>query len=162
MWYNKLNILLSFKLLQGGNMDSENLEPKIRHLEMIQNIINRMTHNSFALKGWTITLISGILILSEKNSNLLFFLLAYIPTIMFWGLDSYYLQIERKYRILYKRSALENVKDINFDLTKPESNYSQKTCYLQSLFSPTELWFYFPTALLIVIVIILSILIGGK
>lgn len=73
-------------------MNSENLELKIRHLEMIQDIINRMAQNSFALKGWAVTLISGILILSAKDSNLLFFLLAYIP--MAHGMNDLFKDVE--------------------------------------------------------------------
>jgi len=36
------------------------MENKIKHLEMIQGVINRMASNSFALKGWAVTLVSGI------------------------------------------------------------------------------------------------------
>ena len=34
------------------------MEKKIKHLEMIQGVINRMAGNSFALKGWSVTLIA--------------------------------------------------------------------------------------------------------
>lgn len=34
---------------------------KVSHLEMIQGVINRMAGNSFALKGWAVTLVAGIL-----------------------------------------------------------------------------------------------------
>ena len=37
------------------------LEDKYKHLEMIQNIIQRMATNSFMLKGWAVTLIVAIL-----------------------------------------------------------------------------------------------------
>ena len=33
---------------------------KIQHLQMILGIINRMASNSFALKGWTVTLVVGV------------------------------------------------------------------------------------------------------
>lgn len=36
------------------------MESKIKHLEMIQGIINRMASNSFYLKGWAVTLVAGI------------------------------------------------------------------------------------------------------
>ena len=74
---------------------------KIKHLEMIQSIISRMSQNSFSLKGWTITLVAGIFALAAKDANLSFFLISYVPIILFWFLDSYYLQMERKYRVFY-------------------------------------------------------------
>ena len=77
------------------------MENKINHLNMIQDVINRMASNSFALKGWSVTLIAGIFVLSSKDNDKLYFLVSYIPVIVFWGLDSYYLLQERLYRALY-------------------------------------------------------------
>ena len=45
------------------------MENKIKHLEMLQNTITRMSGNSFLLKGWTVTLMTGIFVLSDKDSN---------------------------------------------------------------------------------------------
>ena len=36
------------------------MEKKLKHLEFIQNAINRMASNSFIIKGWCITLIVGL------------------------------------------------------------------------------------------------------
>ena len=65
---------------------------------MIQNIISRMANNSFLLKGWTVTLVAGIFAISSKEADKIYFLIAYIPVFVFWGLDSYYLLQERLYR----------------------------------------------------------------
>ena len=64
------------------------MEKKINHLEMIQGIINRMASNSFALKGWAVTLIAGIFALAGKDADKMYFLVAYIPIIIFWGFTS--------------------------------------------------------------------------
>lgn len=56
-------------------------ETKIRYLEMIQNIISRMASNSFALKGWAVSLIAGIFALSNKEAEKNFFLISYIPMV---------------------------------------------------------------------------------
>lgn len=64
---------------------------KIKHLEFVQNTISRLAGNSFLLKGWAVTLVSGIFTLSSKESNPLFFIVAYIPIIVFWCLDANYL-----------------------------------------------------------------------
>lgn len=75
------------------------MEDKIRYLEMIQSVIQRMANNSFLLKGWTVSLIVAIFVLSDKVTDQIYFIFTYIPAIVFWILDSYYLQLERKYRI---------------------------------------------------------------
>ena len=67
------------------------MENRIRHLEMIQKTIDRMASNSFALKGWAVTLVAGIFVLAGKDMDKMFYLVAYIPIITFWLLDSYYL-----------------------------------------------------------------------
>ena len=76
-------------------------EEQIKHLEFIQGIINRMNSNSFAIKGWAITIISALLALYASSSNETYVLVAIVPTILFWFLDAYYLQQERKFRGIY-------------------------------------------------------------
>ncbi|MGX1266794.1 hypothetical protein RKD55_004738 [Rossellomorea marisflavi] len=52
------------------------MEEKMRHLELIQNVMSRMASNSFLLKGWTVTLVVGLLAfanISEMNSNFMLF-----------------------------------------------------------------------------------------
>lgn len=82
------------------------MENKLKHLEMIQGIINRMASNSFALKGWSVTLVAGIFALSSKDANEIYFLIAYIPIIVFWFLDAYYLLQERLFRSLYGENII--------------------------------------------------------
>ena len=77
------------------------MEQKIKHLEFIQNVINRLSTNSFLLKGWSVVLVSALFALSEYNSSGKFILLAYLPAIVFWGLDGYFLSLEKRYRNLY-------------------------------------------------------------
>ena len=36
------------------------MDKKLKHLEMVQGVINRMASNSFMLKGWAVTLVAGI------------------------------------------------------------------------------------------------------
>ena len=66
------------------------MDNKIKHLEMIQTLINRMSSNSFMLKGWTVTLVAGIFALSAKDADKMFFLVAYLPILIFWFLDAYF------------------------------------------------------------------------
>jgi hypothetical protein len=78
-------------------------EHMVRHLEMIQGVIGRLAGNSFAYKGWAITIVTGIFVLSAKTTDWRYLLSALVPTLAFWGLDSYYLRQERLYRALYNQ-----------------------------------------------------------
>ena len=44
-------------------------ENKIKHLEFIQLTIIRMNVNSFLVKGWLITLVAAVFVLSQKDTN---------------------------------------------------------------------------------------------
>jgi hypothetical protein len=92
------------------------MEAKLKHLEMVQGIINRMASNSFLLKGWSVTLISALFALAAKDSNQFFLYLAYFPCLAFWSLDGYFLWQERMYRKLYQDVAKQSVESIDFDM----------------------------------------------
>lgn len=44
-------------------------ESRMKHLEFIQGVVNRLAQNSFSLKGWSITLVSALFLLSAKESD---------------------------------------------------------------------------------------------
>lgn len=77
------------------------MSDKTEHLQMIQQVINRMASNSFVLKGWSVTLTSALLALAAKDAERRFVLLAWFPLVMFWALDGYYLLQERLFRERY-------------------------------------------------------------
>ncbi len=132
------------------------MEDKYKHLEFIQNIITRMSSNSFALKGWAVTLIAGIFALASKDADKLYFLVAYIPILIFWGLDSYYLLQERLFRSLYNKIRKLKNEEIDFDMnTSLDEFKSDKNTWASCLISKTELWFYFPLAIVSTGIIIL-------
>ena len=135
---------------------ADNLESRIRHLEMIQAVVTRMATNSFMLKGWAVTLVAGVFVLAAKDSHPLYFLIAYIPVILFWFLDSYYLQLERKFRVLYKQVGNRDEADLTFCIKAPDTRSADKTMYCQSLISITEAGFYVPMALLVAAVVVIS------
>ena len=133
------------------------MENKHKHLEFIQGVINRMAGNSSALKGWAVTLVAGIFALASKDADKLYFLIAYIPILVFWGQDSYYLLKERLYRSLYNKVRTLKEDEIDFDMnTSLEEFKCEKNTWFSCLFSRTEFWFYFPLALLSTGIIILT------
>ena len=51
-------------------------DKEIKHLEMIESVIERMGQNSFALKGWTMTLIFAICAFSAAGTERKFAIVA--------------------------------------------------------------------------------------
>lgn len=71
------------------------------HLGIIQNVIQRMGTNSTASKTWCITIVAALLVvIADKNKPNLA-LLALFPTLLFGGLDVYYLALEKGFRNSY-------------------------------------------------------------
>lgn len=133
------------------------MEKKIKHMEMIQGVVNRMASNSFALKGWTVTLVAGIFALASKDTEKMYFLVAYVPIIIFWGLDTYYLLQERLFRALYDKVRNMKEDDIDFSMnTLLQEFKTEKNTFWSCFKSNTELWFYFPLALLSAGIIIIT------
>ena len=123
-------------------------EKKMKHLEFVQGVITRMSNNSFMLKGWAVTLVAGIFVLAGKETDKQYFLVAYIPIIIFWLLDSYYLLQERLYRSLYDAVRNTNESDINFSLRASIKDFgNEKNCFGKCFFSITEIGFYLPLAI---------------
>ena len=127
-------------------MDNNTCEKKMKHLEMVEGIIERLGNNSFQLKGWAVTLVSIIGALSAQGSDRRFFLLSFLPLVAFWLLDSFYLQKERKYRILYKNISAKEENNIDFNMDTQNiimsGEEASRICYFKCLFSITEVLFY--------------------
>jgi len=69
---------------------------------MVQKVIERMSGNSFALKGWSITLVGSILALAASNGFASLSMAALMPAVMFWILDAFFLHQERLFRSLHE------------------------------------------------------------
>jgi hypothetical protein len=79
-------------------------EDQRKYLEMIQAVIARLASNSFILKGWSVTLVSGLIGFAGRQREAQVVLLALLPAITFWMLDAYYLAQERQQRELFSRA----------------------------------------------------------
>ena len=133
------------------------MDNKHKHLELVQCVINRMANNSFMLKGWAVTLVAGIFALAGKDTDKLYFLVTYVPVLVFWGLDAYYLLQERLYRSLYEKVRETEEDHIDFSLKATTEEFdSDKNSYCSCLVSKTELWFYMPLAVVCTGIIIIT------
>ena len=45
------------------------MDAKLKHLELIQGVINRFAGNSFYMKGWTVVLLSALLVLVVREDQ---------------------------------------------------------------------------------------------
>lgn len=88
-------------------------DPDLKDLEFIQNIIDRLSDNSFKIKGWSITLIVVVLLFRTRDLHLL---VAFIPLFGFWILDAYYLKLERRYRSMYEDARTGNRNRDQFEM----------------------------------------------
>ncbi|RJP53734.1 MAG: hypothetical protein C4583_04175 [Anaerolineaceae bacterium] len=128
-------------------------DEKIKHLEMIQNIVTRMNTNSFQMKGWMVVIVSALLAIYADNNNGLYALFALIPTVIFWGLDAYYLWQERKFRGLYNDVAgITKNNKITLFAMRPDLYTGGKYSYWNVLFSTTIVWVYLPVALILLVI----------
>jgi len=131
------------------------MENKIKHLEFIQTIINRMANNSFIIKGWAITLVAGLFALSSKDVNKNYIIISFLPVIIFWILDGYFLSRERAFRCLYDK--VRNLDESEIDFSLDISQFKErKNNWFWSIFSHTNLFFYIS---LIGVMLIISYLI---
>ena len=121
------------------------MENKLKHLEFIQGVINRMASNLFFLRGWTITLIAALLALFVKGTNsnyIIYFLLVLV--LVFWILDGYFLSQERLFRALYNHVRKLDEKEIDFSMNTSEHKKDKKNTWVYAMFSSTLLVFYLP------------------
>ena len=95
------------------------MDKKTKHLELIQGVVNRLSTNSFLLKGWSVVLVSALFALSAGDSNPTFVFLAYIPAFVFWGLDGYFIWEEKKFRKLYDHVRQLEEAEIDFSMDTP-------------------------------------------
>jgi len=119
-------------------------QSKLEHLKMLQAIITRMASNSFMVKGWCITLVSALLALSAKDARFMVFV-AYLPVLMFWWLDAFFLHQERLFRELYDHVRTSEKEESDFSmrtLSQKSNPVTEVDRQFKVAFSKTLFWFY--------------------
>lgn len=117
------------------------MENKQAHLNMIQGVVNRLSQNSFLLKGWTVVLVSAMFALAANKTNAIFVYLAYFPAFAFWILDGYFLWQERLFRALYDQVRLCREESIDFSMNISAVNEKVDT-WSEIVFSRTLIIFH--------------------
>lgn len=114
------------------------MDNKIRHLEMIQGVINRIAGHKPQFKGWFITLIVAINILDTSKFVENQFILMLLISISFLCISSYYLYLERLYIELFNKVRKAEEVDFSMDI----SGFRKNKEYIYSLFSISNFIYY--------------------
>lgn len=128
----------------------------IEELKIVQRIIDRMAKNSFMIKGWVITLVVISLLLNNDGISKA---VSFLPWLVFWILDAYFLRLERCYRKLYEWLIVNRKENhtLLFDM-KAESRFGDEVDSLYYIMiSKTLLPFYGVILVLILIITYYSI-----
>lgn len=129
-------------------------EAKIKHLEMIQDVISRMSINSFQIKSWAIMVLSALLALFASSANPLYILVSILSLLIFWIVDSMYLLQERKLITLYDKVA-DNDTSIKRYTIPLNKCYGGRCRYLNCMFSKTLLGLYLSCIILLIVFFLL-------
>ena len=133
------------------------MDNKLKHLEMIQGVINRMAQCSFMLKGWSVTLVAALLALSVATKQKIALMsVSFLPLIVFWILDGYYLCQERLFRSLYDSIRTKDEKEIDFSMDTRGFKGGRNT-WMSTTTSTTIRTFY--GSLVIALIVVISLLV---
>jgi len=95
---------------------SESMDAKLKHLEFIQAAIGRMSTNSSLFKGWAITIAAALTAFAAVDTRRALVAIALVSTALFWGLDGYYLWLERGFVKLHNEVAAMSAASIDFNM----------------------------------------------
>jgi len=117
------------------------MENKLKHLEFIQSIVSRMAANSFIVKGWSITLVAILFTLSSTSTSNGYIAISFIPVLMFWILDGFFISRERAFRSLYDHVRKLRIDEVDFSMNISSFN-KRGNSWFYSIFSKTVSLFY--------------------
>lgn len=134
--------------------DKETLkEYMLKEIDISQDIVKRMAFNSFMIKGWAITLVAITLLLRVATTQVL---IAFIPLLVFWYLDAYYLRQERMYRKLYDWVAMNRLKTEDYLFNMNAYRFENEVqSIIRIMFSITLCLFYGSIAILVMLYLVL-------
>ena len=118
------------------------MDAKLKHLDLIHNVITRLATDSFQLKRWAAALVSGLLALLLGTESTPHTPILLLPVAVFWGLDGYFLWQERLFRALYDRVRLLQNPDIDFSMDVDAFRIGWALSWCGAIVSPTLTVFY--------------------
>ena len=122
-------------------------EHQIRHLEMVQRVVDRLARTSFLIKGWALTLCVATFGVALDQGEALLGLLGMLALAVFWVLDAYYLHRERCFRRLHAWLTRESGGKEHLGSFQMDYNLPGKSCLpspVRTAISLTQSFFYGP------------------
>ena len=124
------------------------------HLKITQGVIERMAKNSRSCKVWCVTLVSASLILVALTDRTNYILVVLVPIVPFLILDTYYLTLERAFRVSYDTFVEElknnNISSSDLYIIKPTGTIPK--LFIHSLRS-FSIYIFYPILIISVLII---------
>ncbi len=130
------------------------MEARVKHLEFIQGVVNRLASDSFRIKGWAVVLVAALFVVLARDGRIESASIGLVPVIIFWGLDGYFLWRERLFRALYDHVRSMEETDIDFSMDINGFRTGRTRSWLGATFSRTLVFFYGALAVAVGIVIV--------
>ena len=118
------------------------MSDKLKHLDYIQQTIGRLATVSFQIKAWNIGLVTAILAFAARDKAPVFLWAAFLPALMLWYLDSFFLRQERMFRLLYDSVRKDESPATDFSMDTSPFATNPRTCRIRVFFSATLLTFH--------------------
>lgn len=151
----------------SNNIEIEELHKEI---DLIQACITRMADNSFRLKELYISLIAIALTImfSQKFSVLIIGVFLFGVSVVFWGLDAFFLKMETLYRWKYEwviKKRLVGESNYLYDLNPHNKNMwldinDKSECFIKFVFNKTLIPLYGIVTVVAIIMLVIVVIKG--
>ncbi|MCY4597320.1 MAG: hypothetical protein OXC19_21280 [Bryobacterales bacterium] len=116
------------------------MNARFKHLDLIQGVIGRLAADSFLMKRWSIAIAVALFVLLSRALLSGSTPVAFIPILIFWGLDGYCLWQQRLFRALYDHVRVLEEEEIDFAMDV--DRFRRQRTWLGATFSSTLVGFY--------------------
>jgi len=110
---------------------TDKVNMQIAYLNILQNIINRMSTFGIAMQTASVTTLTALLAYASTSADTLRIWMFFIPWLFFAGYNAFFLRTERAFRERYNQIVIKNTiefTDFRIDKTDLKSLYNTKEC----------------------------------
>ena len=135
--------------------DQHYTDQRIKHLEMIQAVVARLANEAALIRGWSLTVAAAFYAYSAEAGSWQVAIVGIVAVAVFWALNAYYLQTERRFRCLFDRARDEDQDVPLFTMNIQAENPCSRSA---TAFSSTLLLFYGFLMLIGVVLVVVGLL----
>jgi hypothetical protein len=122
--------------------DSTPREENVQHLGWIQGVVSRLASNSFLIKGWALTVAAATFGFAVNRTDWRITMLGVLILGGFWYLDSFFLQQERLFRMLFDKVRTDTHSVSRFEMDITPFRRERRGKRASAFFSSTLVNFY--------------------